>query len=75
MVGTARAPQAITPIQAESVSAGQKACYYNQKPRTLKGIDSIRAPLLAFKITEHQQHLLERLAVVLTSLTPHLLFT
>lgn len=36
--------------------------YYKRKPRALKTIDTLDAPLWAFRITEHQQHLLETLA-------------
>ena len=36
--------------------------YYKRKPRTLKSLDSIDGPLWAFRITEHQQQLLEVLA-------------
>lgn len=36
--------------------------YYSRKPRSLRSIDSVDAPLWAFRVTEHQQLLLEALA-------------
>lgn len=40
----------------------KRPIYYERMPRTLKGLVGIRSPLWAFKITNHQQKLLETLA-------------
>lgn len=41
----------------------KRPSYYTRKPRSLKAISAITAPLSAFSVTEHQQHLLEVLAL------------
>jgi hypothetical protein len=40
----------------------KRPVYYKRKPKTLRSISTIGAPLWAFSITEHQQRLLEILA-------------
>jgi len=40
----------------------KRPVYYKRKPRSLRSISSIGAPLWAFRVTEHQQRLLEVLA-------------
>lgn len=40
----------------------KRPVYYNKRPRSLKALDGVSVPLWAFKITDHQQKLLEVLA-------------
>ena len=43
----------------------KRPVFYTRRPRSLKGVTSISAPLWSFQVTRHQQHRLEVLADIL----------